>query len=124
MNRRSEPEKLHIYFRMEKNFSCHAKMLCKLDLLTTKGLRTEIKISRSASILSTAFLRIISAFLRTCCKCKYTINSDPTPFLVRVEKQTSMGQSTRRTTTETKGLQTCTPAQTFCLKFHLFRLHN
>jgi hypothetical protein len=44
---------------------------------------------------------------------------------VRVEKQTSIGQSTRRrTTTETKGLQTCTPAQTFCLKFHLFRLRN
>lgn len=34
-------------------------------LLTTKGFRTDIRMSRSAKIPSTAFLRIISAFFRT-----------------------------------------------------------
>lgn len=71
---------------MDKYILKHVQILCKLDLLTTKGLRTEIKISRSASILSTAFLRIMSAFLRTCNKCRIIQSS----YVIFLQQPTSV----------------------------------
>lgn len=53
---------------MDQSLSVRQRYMWQAKVLTTKGLRTDINISRSANILSTAFLRIMSAFLRTCKK--------------------------------------------------------
>lgn len=51
---------MYIYVKMK------SQRFTLWGLLTTKGLRTDIRMLRSAKMLSTAFLRIISAFFKTC----------------------------------------------------------